>query len=531
MGIHLRTLETRVARRVFLLFLLCAALPVVTFAGIGYVQVRGQLTDQTWERLASASESTATSLMERLLLLEADLAHPATERRGSPLTADEGGLWVERGQFPLPASESSPPLSGLDTRQLVAIRNGRAIVRPGAGSGGVRVFSGRPEAAIVRWGRINPSFLRGVAQALPDGASLCVWADEAAIVPCGLSIPGSPSSRAARSSSHRSSWQAHDGPRLSVERELFLAGEFASPSWRVAVSEPRALGLAPIRSFTRAFVLVMLLCTLLVALASDLQLKRILGPLARLRAGTERVAQGDLGGWVDVNTGDEFEELAGSFNHMVGRIRDLLGELDELNVGTIRALASAIDAKSRWTAGHSDRVTKVSVEIGRAMGLSGADLEALERGAILHDVGKIAVPLHVLDKDGPLDEGDWALMRAHPGHGVRIVRPITRYARLLPIIGQHHERVDGSGYPDGLKGEEIDIMARIVAIADAFDAMTSDRPYRAGMRVERALAIIREESGTMFDSEIASVFLRLRQWDREPEDRPTKAPPDLRRMA
>jgi len=231
--------------------------------------------------------------------------------------------------------------------------------------------------------------------------------------------------------------------------------------------------------------------------------------VSELTRGTERVIAGDLDTRVEVVTGDEFEDLATSFNQMVGRVSGLLEELNDLNIGTIRALASAIDAKSQWTAGHSERVTRLTVKLGRELGLTEDELETLERGAILHDVGKIAVPQNVLDKDGPLDEAEWETMRSHAERGVQIVQHIPQYAALLPIIRQHHERWDGTGYPDGLRGDEIDPWARILAVADTFDAMTSDRPYRNGLPVATALDVIRKERGIGFEPRVVDAFLGL----------------------
>ncbi len=507
--------ETKVARRVLLLFLLCAALPLATFAALGYLQVRRQLTEQSWQRLSVASKTVAMSLVERLLLLEADLVRSGLQRsEGAPLVLGEGGLWLSRGEALLSSSgaeiERRLPLD-LDLNQQSTLEGGRTLLTAGRAANGLVMLRSAPDRALVWWGIINPGFLEGVTHILPDEAGLCVMGAGGRLLGCEEPAPPEMARPMPRSTAAgRISWES-DGTRLGVQREVFLGSEFASDNWRVLVSEGRSVGLAPIRKFTRTFALVMLLCILLVALASDVQLNRMLGPVARLKEGTEHVSEGDLDFRVDVDTGDEFEELADSFNEMVERLGGLLDELDQLNVGTIRALASAIDAKSHWTAGHSDRVTRFSVELGQALGLDEEELEILERGAILHDVGKIAVPLSVLDKPGPLDDEEWESMRSHPVHGVRIVRSIPQYAPLLPIIGQHHERWDGSGYPDGLSGEDIDFKARIVAVADTFDAMTSDRPYRDGLPLAKALSIIEEERGSAFAPRIADAFLRLHE--------------------
>jgi putative nucleotidyltransferase with HDIG domain len=187
----------------------------------------------------------------------------------------------------------------------------------------------------------------------------------------------------------------------------------------------------------------------------------------------------------------------------------LVRELQDLSFGALRTLARAIDAKSPWTAGHSDRVTALSLALGERIGLDAGHLEKLERGGLLHDVGKIGVPAAVLDKPGPLTEEEWAVMRSHTTLGGRILEPIGRYADVIPIVLYHHERWDGSGYPRGLAGEAIPLLARVLAVADVYDALTSERPYRAGMDVETALSIIENGSGTHFEGRIATAFVAM----------------------
>ncbi len=174
---------------------------------------------------------------------------------------------------------------------------------------------------------------------------------------------------------------------------------------------------------------------------------------------------------------------------------------------SIRALAGAIEAKDPYTRGHSERVTHYVQLIARAMGLPRADRDRLVRAAVLHDVGKIGIPSAVLNKPGRLDSHEFRLIQKHPEMGVEIVREIQAMAETLEIIRAHHERVDGKGYPAGLKGDEIPLGARILAVADTFDAMTSDRPYRKGLPPEAAYEEIDRCAGAQFDPEVARVFL------------------------
>jgi putative nucleotidyltransferase with HDIG domain len=187
----------------------------------------------------------------------------------------------------------------------------------------------------------------------------------------------------------------------------------------------------------------------------------------------------------------------------------LMAELKQLNWGTLTALARAIDAKSHWTSGHSERVTNWAMKIASAIGLPQKELEIIHRGGLLHDIGKIGTPMVILDKPGKLSEEEMQQMREHVRIGARILEPIPGFAECMPIVLQHHEWVDGSGYPEGLKGDEITLHARIFAVADCYDALISDRPYRPGMAPERVLEIIRAGVGKQFDGFVVETFSNL----------------------
>ncbi len=185
----------------------------------------------------------------------------------------------------------------------------------------------------------------------------------------------------------------------------------------------------------------------------------------------------------------------------------LIEQLKALTWGTLEALARAIDAKSPWTAGHSERVTAMSLKIAQALGRSRSQLEVLHRGALLHDVGKLGISVQLLDKPGKLEDHEFEEVKAHPSIGGRILEPISAFADIMPIVTDHHERWDGKGYPNGLAGEEIHINARILAVADTYDAMTSDRPYRKGRDTEAAVEEIWSQAGTQFDPRVVEAFL------------------------
>ncbi|HJQ34072.1 MAG TPA: HD domain-containing phosphohydrolase [Pyrinomonadaceae bacterium] len=182
---------------------------------------------------------------------------------------------------------------------------------------------------------------------------------------------------------------------------------------------------------------------------------------------------------------------------------------------TLKALTSALEARDSETHGHSERVVNFSLRLGRELSLDEEQMRSLEFGSLLHDIGKIGVPDAILRKPARLNEGEWVKMREHPLHGQKILRGIEFLEGASRVVAQHHERWDGSGYPLGLKGEEIDLNARIFAVADAFDAITSDRVYRAGRSYEEALAELEAYRGRQFDPEVVAAFRSVprEEWD------------------
>jgi response regulator RpfG family c-di-GMP phosphodiesterase len=178
---------------------------------------------------------------------------------------------------------------------------------------------------------------------------------------------------------------------------------------------------------------------------------------------------------------------------------------------TLRALAGALEARDVETRGHSDRVVAYCLRLARELGLAHNDLIGIEQGALLHDIGKIGVPDNILLKTGSLSQEEWVEMRRHIEHGLRIIGGIDFLRGARPIVGQHHEKYDGSGYPLGLSGEQIHIYARIFSVADAFDAITSDRPYRAAQDYAAARNEIIRHSGGQFDPKVVRAFLSVPQ--------------------
>jgi response regulator RpfG family c-di-GMP phosphodiesterase len=176
---------------------------------------------------------------------------------------------------------------------------------------------------------------------------------------------------------------------------------------------------------------------------------------------------------------------------------------------TLKALTSALETRDHETHGHSERVVSFSLRLGRELGLDAEQLTSLEFGALLHDIGKIGVPDAILRKPAALDGDEWARMRLHPLYGRKILEGIEFLEGAARVVAQHHEQWDGSGYPSGLRGDEIDLNARIFAVADAFDAMTSDRVYRRGRPYEAALAELDDYAGRQFDPAVVAAFRRV----------------------
>jgi len=191
-------------------------------------------------------------------------------------------------------------------------------------------------------------------------------------------------------------------------------------------------------------------------------------------------------------------------------------ELEAVGTGAMRAVARMVDAVSPWTMGRSERVAAWAVELGRRLGLSRRDLRHLELGGLVHDIGKLGIPTAVLDKVGPLTTAERDLIRSHPDLGVQRLAAIPGFAPLLPMVRHHHELLDGSGYPLGLKDDEIPLLVRILTVADVFDAMRSDRAYRPGLDTDALIGVLRSGSGSRFDARVVEVLLALIEEGWEP---------------
>jgi putative nucleotidyltransferase with HDIG domain len=214
-------------------------------------------------------------------------------------------------------------------------------------------------------------------------------------------------------------------------------------------------------------------------------------------------------GWVDF-----LNSLAGQAAIAIDNV-SLFNDLQRSNAdlslayeSTLEGWSAALDLRDRDTEGHTQRVTKLTEQIAISMGITGKELLSIRRGALLHDIGKVGVPDRILHKRGPLTTYEWKIMRKHPQFAYDMLSPIGYLHDALDIPFSHHEKWDGSGYPRGLKGEEIPLAARIFAVVDVYDALTSNRPYRAGWSRRKTLKYIRDQAWIHFDPQIVELFMR-----------------------
>jgi HD-GYP domain-containing protein (c-di-GMP phosphodiesterase class II) len=241
--------------------------------------------------------------------------------------------------------------------------------------------------------------------------------------------------------------------------------------------------------------------------------KKLTTPVRELATAAHRISSGDFSQRIDVSSRTELGDLGNSFNAMTDQIEAFIKDLQrsalenrELFIGTVKALAAAIDGKDPYTRGHSERVSRFSVAIAQRMDLSDDEVEKIRISALLHDVGKIGIDDKILKKPAALTDEEYEIMKKHPQKGFKIMSQIPAMKEFLPGMYMHHEMVDGRGYPQGLKGEEIPLMGKIVAVADTFDAMTTDRPYQKAMQFEDALLRIESFIGTRYDPTVVAAF-------------------------
>jgi HD-GYP domain-containing protein (c-di-GMP phosphodiesterase class II) len=281
----------------------------------------------------------------------------------------------------------------------------------------------------------------------------------------------------------------------------------------IAIQDESA-ALASISDMRRQTLVISLVAALLTLIIGFFFAKKLTQPVQELAVGAHRIASGDFSQRINVRSRTELGHLGDSFNLMTDQlekyIKDLQRSADEnreLFLGTVKGLAAAIDGKDPYTRGHSERVSRISVAIAQRLNLSDDECEKIRISALLHDVGKIAIDDNILKKPAALTDDEFVIMKQHPQKGYKIMSQIKAMKEFLPGMHMHHEMVNGQGYPQGLKGDEIPLMAKIVAVADTFDAMTTDRPYQQAMKFEDAIARIQSFVGTRYDPRVVSAFV------------------------
>jgi HD-GYP domain-containing protein (c-di-GMP phosphodiesterase class II) len=308
--------------------------------------------------------------------------------------------------------------------------------------------------------------------------------------------------------------------RVTRSEETRLGAVLASiapvgePPWGVLVERDRDLAFASVSSMVRDTLFwsaVVLAGSLLLGL---LFARRLSEPIAGLARQTRAISGGQYGALVPVTGTAEIAHLSENFNKMSLSIRDAFAEVErrarenrELFINSIRALAQAIDAKDPYTRGHSERVAAYAETIATEMNLPADEVEKVKLSGLLHDVGKIGVDDRIIRKPTALTEEEFELMKTHPVKGAAIMSAIPQLADVIPGMKYHHEKWQGGGYPFGLKGEEIPLQARIVTVADTFDAMTTTRPYQKAMEIQFVVDRIRQFAPSRFDPRIVEAFL------------------------
>ena len=280
----------------------------------------------------------------------------------------------------------------------------------------------------------------------------------------------------------------------------------------IAIQDASA-ALASVTDMRWQIILISLVAGLLTLVTGFFFAKKLTQPVQELATGADRIASGDFSQRIDVRSRTELGQLGESFNLMTDQLATYIEDLQrsadenrELFLGTVKSLAAAIDGKDPYTRGHSERVSRISLAIAQRLGISDSECEKIRISALLHDVGKIAIDDKILKKPAALTDDEFVIMKQHPQKGYKIMSQIGAMKEFLPGMYMHHEMVDGKGYPQGLKGDEIPLMAKIVAVADTFDAMTTDRPYQKAMQFAHAIERIQSFVGTRYDPEVVAAF-------------------------
>jgi putative nucleotidyltransferase with HDIG domain len=301
-----------------------------------------------------------------------------------------------------------------------------------------------------------------------------------------------------------------------VQREFLASVDLTELGWGIFVQVERRLAYSSVRAMIQSTITWAGVALGLALVFSVWLAASIARPINQLAETARAFARGDFEVRASVRSRNEIGELAETYNRMSDQIQDHIQKLhaaaqenQELFMSTIKALAAAIDEKDPYTRGHSERVSKLSVLIARSLGLGAREVRNVQIGSLLHDVGKIGIDDRILRKPSVLTDDEYRYMKQHPEKGASMLAPIKNMKEINPAVRHHHERWDGGGYPAGLRAEEIPLIARIVNVADTFDAMTTNRPYQKAMSVERAVARLKELAGSAHDPQLVNVVVDL----------------------
>ena len=281
----------------------------------------------------------------------------------------------------------------------------------------------------------------------------------------------------------------------------------------IAIQDEQA-ALKSVTDMRRQTYIISLFAAGVTLLIGFLFAKQLTRPVRELAEGAHRIADGDFSQRINVRSRTELGDLGNSFNQMTDQLERFVDDLRsaaeenrQLFLGTVKALAAAIDGKDPYTRGHSERVARFSLAIAERLGLPDDEIEKLRISALLHDVGKIGIDDNILKKPSALTDEEYEIMKQHPQKGYKIMSQIPAMRDFLPGMYMHHEMMNGRGYPQGLNGDQIPMQARIVSVADTFDAMTTDRPYQKGMNLDDAVARIKSFVGTRYDEKVVAALV------------------------
>ncbi|MEO6390989.1 MAG: HD domain-containing phosphohydrolase, partial [Pyrinomonadaceae bacterium] len=281
----------------------------------------------------------------------------------------------------------------------------------------------------------------------------------------------------------------------------------------IAIQDERA-ALSSVTDMRRQTFFISLIAAVCAVIIGVVFATRLTNPVRDLAAAAHRISTGDFSERIVVRSRTELGELGDSFNLMTDQVERFIADLQraaeenrQLFLGTVKGLAAAIDGKDPYTRGHSERVSRFSVAIANRLGLPPDEVEKIRISALLHDVGKIGIDDNILKKPAALTDEEFVIMKQHPQKGFKIMSQIPAMKDFLPGMYMHHEMLNGKGYPQGLQGDEIPLMARIVSVADTFDAMTTDRPYSRALKFDEAVKLVQSYVGTRYDETVVAALV------------------------